>query len=247
MKYSNAVFFIPLLIVVCCRPQASTDSDAENYHDSTAEYLERFRAKVDAELNLQPLKNSTDSFELRLSAKIPVYKFHYGQLLVIKKYKTIWRCLEYNYIFRTAPFGSTDEEYFDQYAIDTIWIYKKYPKSGWVKFFEKINNKGIYDLPKRQVIEKALDSLHITLADGVSYRIEFVNGVQYRNEAYNSPQVFVDKIPACRKITNIIKIFDEEFGVADNSDKIIRQLSEEVILHYDTALQRHIREEKNNH
>jgi hypothetical protein len=80
--------------------------------------------------------------------------------------------------------------------------------------------------------------LMLVLSIGV---VEFANEKRYRNYAFNSPQGFVDQIPACRNMTNIIEIFDEEFGVADNANKIIDRLPEEVILNYDTGLQHLIR------
>ena len=192
---------------------------------------------------MQQLVNSMDSFELRFSTRIPS-KFHYGQILVIKKNAESWTCLEYNYIFRTARYGSSDVEYLRQFAVDTIWIYKKQPKSGWQEFFSQVAKENICGLPDGRAIERSLNSLHVIQCDGIVYDVEFVCNNKYRNYGFNFPQVSAKEIVACRRMTNIIKIFDDEFGVADKSEKIVRRLPEPVINNYDTALRRLIREMK---
>ncbi len=157
------------------------------------------------ELNLQRLEHGVDSFEMRFNTRIGVLKCGFGQLLVIKKKDNEWECYEYQYLIHYPPFESSQD--WLEFSIDTIFVYKRVPVSGWRKLLDALEQENIYNLPDQADIS-SWDSLGVTIADGTSYSVEFANRERYKYYSYNTPQDLLGISKECKNMSNIIQILD---------------------------------------
>ena len=202
-----------------CQPQRTNHDLLIEIPDTTESELDIIpylvKNKLVTQLNLNRLENGVDSFELRFNTRISLIP--YGQLLIIKKIDNRWTCIEYNYVIKHPVMASGQKtlDYVQSFAIDTIQVVKKNPSSGWLKFLTSIDSRNIYDLPDQEDI-RAWDSLHVAIADGTSYFVEFANDDRYKFYSYTDPQFFAKYFNECRKMTEIIGIFDREFGLNDS-------------------------------
>lgn len=170
--------------------------------------LYEIKNKAAHELNLNLLENGVDSFELRLWTRIEATNG--GQVLVIKKTNNQWVCLDYTYLI--SQYGSPAKQgwfdYATSFTIDTFWVSKKQPNTNWPLFLKAINKEKIYELPAQSDIE----GWENRVSDGKTYCIEFANKEKYRFYWYNCPDIYEEKFKECFHMTNILKIFDTEFG-----------------------------------
>lgn len=85
---------------------------------------------------------------------------------------------------------------------------------------DDLEKENIYNLPDQQDIS-SWDSLGVTIADGISYSVEFANRERYKYYSYNRPQEFAKHFKECRNMSNIIQILDREIGVKDDFEEIL--------------------------
>jgi len=227
MKIHQILLVVIIAGLFCCG-QRKDDSRKLTIEipDTTESDLDIFpylyKNRLVDELNLQRLEHGVDSFELRFNTRISVLKCGLGQMLVFKKQNEEWTCLEYQYIVQDVPFGSVQNtlDYATGFTIDTILVYKHKPVSGWKNLFAALEKENIYNLPDQEDIS-SWDSLGVTIADGTSYSVEFINQDRYKFYTYNTPQDFVKYFKECQNMSNIIDILDKEIGVKNNIEEII--------------------------
>lgn len=161
------------------------------------------------ELNLQNLENGVDTFELRLWVKSE--PTNGGQVFIIKKIKNEWTCFNYFYIEGKFKWIDNREIYenFYNFSVDTFWVKKRNPKSNWINFMQKIDKEGIFELQNQSDIIGWKDIVE----DGITYSVEYANNSKYRFYSYNCPDVYSDNFIDCKRMTNILEIFDEEIGL----------------------------------
>lgn len=205
-----------ILIIMCtCQLKPTTDSkdffldlpDTSKTHRPDFAF-ESTKNLVD-ELNLNRLTNGVDSFELRLWTKVEVTNG--GQVLIIKKINGEWTCLEYIYLeaFHGDFQRMSDLEFNTSFSIDTFWVDKKQPQTSWDTFFSSIEQEKIYELPS----ESDIDGWENYVTDGYSYFVEFATKDKYKFYSYNCPDVYEEDFEECHHMTNILDIFDKEFGL----------------------------------
>ncbi|MEI6823751.1 MAG: hypothetical protein WCL51_17610 [Bacteroidota bacterium] len=156
------------------------------------------------ELNLNKLWLGNDSFELRLWVKVEVLTG--GHVYIIKKINNKWDCIHYFYIESRRDFSSSS--YLANRTIDTFWVKKLQPKTNWNNFFKQIEKENIYKLPSQDDI-KGWENI---VEDGITYKVEIATKNKYKFYYYNCPDVYKKKFIECNQMTNILDVFDKEFG-----------------------------------
>ena len=171
-------------------------------------YYETIKKKTE-QLMFNKLWMATDSFEIRLWAKVEVTNG--GHVYVIKKINNQWVCLHYFFI-ENHDYWSNLNSYINNLTIDTFWVKKLQPKSNWNNFFNQIEKENIYKLPSQGDI-KGWESI---VEDGITYGVEIGTKNKYKLYYYNCPDVYSEKYIECKQMTNILEIFDKEFGIHFN-------------------------------
>lgn len=161
------------------------------------------------ELNLKKLESGVDSFELRLWTKVEVTNG--GQVLIIKKVNENWTCLDYSYLESQQDFqvGQNVIDYLTSFNIDSFCVKKKQPKTDWATFLKEIEKEKIYDLPSQSEIS----GWENKVSDGNTYYVEFANKDKYKFYWFNCPDIYEKEFNECRHMSNILGIFDSEFGL----------------------------------
>ncbi len=192
-----------LLSFICFLFSSCIENETKEDETSNIDVFYEVKKNAATELNLNKLENGIESFELRLWSKFEV--FNLGHVMIIKRINNHWTCLDYTYIeSRKEVF-----DYITDFTIDTFWVKKKQPKSGWRSIFTEIKKEGIYDLPTQSKI----DGWEHNICDGITFYIEFATKNKYKFYSYNCPDVYEDNFKECKHMTNILEVFDEEFGV----------------------------------
>ena len=160
------------------------------------------------ELSLNVLENGTDSFELRLWAKVEVLTG--GQVFVIKKIKNKWTCMHYEYIETEGKFNPDLYKLLTSFTIDTFWVNKLQPKTNWDNFFKAIEKENMYNLP----VQSEISGWKSNVGDGYTYYVEYATNNKYKFYYYNCPDVYENDFKECKQMTNILDIFHKEFGLS---------------------------------
>ncbi len=212
-KYWTIIAIV--LTLFGCQNETKTDKaiflldlpDTSKTHQPDIFYEVKNKA-VD-ELNLNRLENGVDSFELRLWTKVEVTNG--GQVLIIKKINDNWTCLDYSYLESQQDFkeGQNIIDHMTSFTIDTFWVKKKQPHTDWITFLSEIEKEKIYELPAQTEI----DGWENRVSDGYTYYIEFANKDKYKFYWYNCPDIYEEEFAECQHMTNILGIFNTEFGL----------------------------------
>jgi hypothetical protein len=214
MKKLYTIFILILILFACNNvdKQKSTFTvvlpDTSVTHQPDIFY-ER-KKKAEQELMLNKLENGSNSFELRLWAKVEVLMS--GQLFVIRKIKNDWTCLHYNYFYK-RNLGSENSKNFIElmtnFTIDTFWVKKLQPRTNWRTFFNAIAKEDIYNLPTQSEIKGWKNKVH----DGYTFSIEFATKEKYKFYSYNCPDIYENQFKECKHMSNILSVFNKEFGL----------------------------------
>ena len=209
MKHISTSILILLTLISCHeKPSKTTSAELNIFYEKTK------RATI--ELSLPKIEKGVDSLEIRLWSKVEVTNG--GNVLEIRKINNKWTCSDYSYI-ETQHIKrheiSDDISFFTNFTIDTFWVKKIEPKTGWKDFFEKLQAKKAFELPDQRTI-KGWDN---NVSDGISYLFEFSTKNNYRYFSYNCPDIYEKKFIECKRMTQILEIFNSEFGVFDNNGR----------------------------
>lgn len=208
--------FLVIIFFLSCKEEKSTNRNnpSLNLPKTDITHLPNnihyeVKNKIVNELILNKLENGVDSFELRLWTKIEVSNG--GNILVIKKINDAWTCLEYSYLETRKDYKGEQNVigYVTSFTIDTFWVKKLQPLSDWENFLTEINKENIYELPTQSDIIGWKD----IVTDGYTYNIEFATKNNYRFYTYNCPDIYEDDFKECQHMTNILAVFNKEFGL----------------------------------
>jgi hypothetical protein len=159
-------------------------------------------------LALNKLENGCDSFELRLWANCSVTNG--GQVFVIKKTDSTWTCLNYFYVRSSKQYQKYySKPWITRYTVDSFWVKQRHPKTSWENFFKSIQEQNIYELRAQREI-KGWKNI---VTDGKEFEIEYATRNLYRFYDYHCPDIYEDTFIECRQMTNILDIFNKEFGL----------------------------------
>jgi len=168
------------------------------------------KKKAADELMLNKLENGSDSLELRLWARVEVLSG--GQVFVIKKISNQWIGLHYFYHIKSGIIPLNYHEltkWATDFTVDTFCVKKIKPVTGWKTFFVAVEKENIYKLPSQSDIKGWKN----TVTDGITYSIEYATKDKYKFYSYNCPDVYENEFMECRQMTNILSVFNREFGL----------------------------------
>ena len=217
MRISSILLLLLLTSLFACKNNKDNtkllleipDTSKTHYPDI---YYEVNKRAVD-QLSLNKLENGVDTFELRLWAKVEVTNG--GQVFVIRKIDNQWTCTHYYYIESEGKFNSNIFTQITNFTIDTFWVKKEKPKTSWDSFFKAVEKENIYGLP----IQSDIKGFKPIVDDGFTYCIEFATKSKYKFYWYNCPDVYEGEFKECKQMTNILDIFNKEFGLTLGLEK----------------------------
>jgi hypothetical protein len=186
--------------------------DIKNNQLNRLLYLKK--QSITDELNVQSIEKGVDSLEIRLWVLAGTARG--GEVYIIRKSRYNWNCYHYWFIERLPASGDRGRqgysfEELSTAGLDTFWIKKEEPRSGWNRFISKLNNSEIYHLGSfddvsSEVIEKI---------DNYSYMIEYAMKNKYRLFWYNCSDVYQD-CQRCQQMIGVIRIVDNEFNFSNS-------------------------------
>ena len=206
------ILILPILILFACHHKTETNKpdftleipDTSKTHFPDISYEVKKRV-VDL-LNLNRLENGTDSFELRLWAKVEVT--NYGQIFIVKKVNKLWTCIHYSFL-KSLKFYPNIIDGIKKFTLDSSWVDTVKPKTDWDTFFKAIDKENIYGLP----IQSDIKGWKNIVTDGFTYYVEYATKDKYKFYYYNCPDVYEDDFKECKQMTNILSVFNKEFGL----------------------------------
>jgi len=151
-------------------------------------------------LKLESLEKGFDSIQIRIWYGCPLGP---GELLVVlKSNKEKWGAEVCKIVY-----PATYQRWGD--SITRI-IFKDSPKSGWIKFINRLFDLSVLSLPD----EKQLKNLHYSVPmDGCGVDIEIATKNVYRKYGYGNPDIYDAEFLEAKNILSILKLINEEFGI----------------------------------
>ncbi|MBN2212924.1 MAG: hypothetical protein JW723_01655 [Bacteroidales bacterium] len=176
--------------------------------------LYRKKQHITDELNIRPIEKGVDTLEIRLWAMTGTAKG--GEVYIIRKTKYKWNCYHYWFIERLSTPDNPEKRSFSfeelsTSGLDTFWIKKEEPHSGWDRFISKLNTTGLYHLESyedesAEVREKI---------NTYSFMIEYAMKNKYRFFLYNCSDIYHD-CRKCQQMMGIFRLVDNEFNFSNS-------------------------------
>lgn len=152
------------------------------------------------QLGLDSLENGFDNLQVRIWYDFSLVRER--RLVIITNKDTNWKATVYN--LQVNWDGRTE-------TILIKEVKQLSPKSGWAVFSKKLLALDIVTLPDQDDIKDYHGG-----EDGRTYNVEVATKNQYRFYGYWEPQEYQDKFWQARKMTDILKLIEMEFGVKQN-------------------------------
>ena len=212
MKGIYFIALITLLLFAGCKEQ--TDSihhsfvfvdttkpfkrEIPTYQDGSGDLFYFVEKAKQKQLGLDSLENGFSNLQIRVWYDYSLVKQR--DLVVITNKDTNWTATVYN--LQVDWDGETE-------TIISKQVKQVTPKSGWSDFLGKLFDLKILTLPNMNDIPGLDDGW----TDGITYNVEIATKNQYRFYGYHLPDKFEDKYWQAKNMTNILKLFEQEFGV----------------------------------
>lgn len=203
------LFLFPILLFVACNGQVNPVTLPVSYFDNNKAFKKEIpsidifyklaKAK-EKQLGLDSLENGFNNLQVRIWYHFSLVK--HRKLIVITNRDTNWNAVLSN--LQVDWDGRTE-------TILTKELKQLSPKSGWAVFSRKLLALDIVTLPDQDDIKDYFGG-----KDGRTYNVEVSTKNQYRFYGYWEPQEYQDKFWQARKMTDILKLIEMEFGVKQN-------------------------------
>jgi hypothetical protein len=172
------------------------------------------RQRITDELNIKSIEEGVDTLEIRLWAMAGTAKG--GEVYIIRKSRSDWNCYHYWFIERLAVPDIPEKQSYSleelsAAGLDTFWIKKETPRSGWDRFISKLNATEFYNLESFNVVSTAVKE-NIT---SYSFMIEYAMKKKYRLFMYNCSDIY-QGCQQCQQMTGIFGVFDNEFDFSSS-------------------------------
>jgi hypothetical protein len=96
-------------------------------------------------------------------------------------------------------------------GLDTFWIKKEEPRSGWSRFISGLNSSGIYQL-------ESYDNEYSEAKEKVnaySFLIEYAMKDKYRMFLYSCSDIYQD-CQQCKQMMAVLNLIDREFNFSSS-------------------------------
>jgi len=219
IQYYSISFFV--IIIACTNSQSNCKKISLNIPDSLDIDYILHKAQV-KELNLPNLEMGSDSFEIRIWKQTEPWNIN--EIIIIKQEaKKGWmEGYYYRYWNKDAMGefleGAGNKDYADGLStnspevyslIDSVYVKKVFPKSGWDNFLIDLKNEKFYELPTQSKIP----NFKIRMDDGVVWKVEITTSSKYKYLKYQSPEIYADKFWQCKQMERIGRIVNAEFPI----------------------------------
>lgn len=172
------------------------------------------KQNITDELNIKSIEKGVDSLEIRIWAVAGTARG--GEVYIIRKARYKWNCYHYWFIERVQASGSQNKkgysfEELSEAGLDTFWIKKEEPRSGWSRFISKLNNSAFYHL-------ESYDSKSVEAREKLntySFMIEYAMKTKYRLFLYNCSDVYQD-CQQCQHMMEVLRLVDYEFNFSNS-------------------------------
>ncbi len=214
------LFLIPLLFFSCRFASIGDGHSRIDYkipdivNNKINKLLYLKKKNITDELNIKSIENGADSLEIRLWAMAGAAKG--GEVYIIRKTKYKWNCYHYWFIERVAEQDNLNRKSYtlDELAdagLDTFWIKKEAPRSGWNGFLTKLNESDLYKLDSYkdeslEVVEKI---------NNYSFMIEYALKNKYRLYWYSCSDIYRD-CQRCEEMVEALNVFNSEFNFSSS-------------------------------
>ena len=202
MKTSLNVFCIFCLFLACS--ESKKEPVFERYDavpDTGQGKVHLLQKPKKAELlNLTPIFNGVDSFELRLWIHDPTLA---GNDLFIIKYDTFWQAFHYFLDGVVVVPSKTVKAFSDS----TFLVKSIYPIYGWDGFVDSISQFRLDTLPTQHLIP---GFAFAAILDGYSYEVEIATTKYYRRLRYSHPDNYPQK--QSQIFAHFIEMFKRHLG-----------------------------------
>ena len=186
--------------------------DIKNSQLNKLLYLKK--QNVPDELNIKSIEKGVDSLEIRIWTLAGTARG--GEVYIIRKSRYKWNCYHYWFIERVSASGNRNNqgysfEELSTAGLDTFWIKKEVPRSGWNRFISKLDNSEIYRL-------ESYDDVSIEVREKIntySFIIEYAMKNKYRLFWYNCSDVYRD-CEKCRQMMGVLRLVDNEFNFSNS-------------------------------
>jgi uncharacterized protein YdhG (YjbR/CyaY superfamily) len=163
----------------------------------------QYFSALQSSLNIQPLQNGVQEWQIRLWVAHGVYDYKDStQLIVFKEEEGKNSGILYTYVTR-------DKQQSEASYVGTIGNFVSlFPKSGWNSFIDSLKKLEIFTLPDYTGLN---DYFLANDAYGVTF--ETATKKTYRIYEYPDYEQHVDKIVEARKVSKILKLIEDEFKI----------------------------------
>ncbi len=140
-----------------------------------------------------------------------------GQVIAIIEYQNKQRkCLDYSFVETGFANGKEKNliETVTAFKVDTFWVKKKSPKSGWDSFLAAIEKESIYNLPSQS--EQITQENNVE--DGYTYMVQILRTNEEKFYWFNCPDLCSENHQVCKNYERILHLFNSEFDLNTFSD-----------------------------
>ncbi len=172
------------------------------------------KQNVTDELNIKSIERGVDSLEIRIWALAGTARG--GEVYIIRKARYKWNCYHYWFIERLPLSGNligqgyTFED-LSAAGLDTFWIKKEEPRSGWSRFISKINDSELYHL--ESYVNESVDVRE--KINTYSFMIEYAMKNKYRLFLYNCTDIYQD-CQQCQRMIGVLRLIDTELNFSNS-------------------------------
>ena len=186
--------------------------DIKNNQLNRLLYLKK--QNVTDELNIKSIEKGVDSLEIRIWALAGTARG--GEVYIIRKSRYKWNCYHYWFIERMSVSGNRNSqdyslEELSNIGLDTFWIKKEEPRTGWNRFISKLDNSELYHL-------ESYDDVSVEVREKIrtySFMIEYAMKNKYRLFYYNCSDIYQD-CQKCRHMMEVLRQVDYEFNFSSS-------------------------------
>lgn len=221
MKYIIIFSLFAITVVSGCRFSSIRDVKGKVDYlvpDTKENQLNRLlflkKQNVTDELNIKSIERGVDSLEIRIWALAGAARG--GEVYIIRKARYKWNCYHYWFIERVPASGDRSQqgysfEELSTVGLDTFWIKKEEPRSGWNRFISKLNNSEIYHL-------ESYDDISVEMREKInsySFMIEYAMKKKYRLFWYHCSDIYQD-CRQCQQMMGVLRLVDSELNFSNS-------------------------------
>ena len=214
------IFIIPFLLYSCRFASIGTDHSRVDHktpdivNNKINRLLYQKKNNITDELNVKSIEHGVDSLEIRLW--VISGKPKGGEVFIIRRTKYKWNCYHYWFLERVAEEDNMKKESFTlselaNVGLDTFWIKKEVPRTGWNGLMTKLNRSELFKLDSYQDISLEV----VEKINSYSFILEYATKEKYRLYWYSCSDIYRD-CQRCNELIQVLNVFNSEFNFSNS-------------------------------